>query len=115
MAAGRTGAGGEPAPYRLADAILRARCRRSHRGDARVDSGEQDARGWSGAASVLHRVLASSLAVEPQLHRGRLAEGPHRIEWNGRDDRGRRVAAGIYFVRFEVPGRRMEAKLVKLR
>jgi len=50
-----------------------------------------------------------------QLHRGRLAEGPHHIEWNGRDDGGRRVAAGIYFVRFEASSRRMEAKLVKLR
>jgi hypothetical protein len=49
-----------------------------------------------------------------QLHRGRLAEGPHRIEWNGRDDSGRRVAAGVYFVRFQGPERRMEAKLVKL-
>jgi len=49
-----------------------------------------------------------------ELHRGPLPEGPHRIEWNGRDDRGRRAAAGIYFVRFETAEQRMEAKLVKL-
>jgi hypothetical protein len=49
-----------------------------------------------------------------QLHRGRLGAGPHAIEWNGRDDGSRRVPAGIYFVRFQAPGRTMEAKLVKL-
>jgi hypothetical protein len=49
-----------------------------------------------------------------QLHRGRLAAGPHSFDWNGRDDGGRRAPAGIYFVRFQAPGRRMEAKLVKL-
>jgi sugar lactone lactonase YvrE len=49
-----------------------------------------------------------------QIQRGRLAAGPHAFEWNGRDDGGRRVAAGIYFVRYQTPERRMEAKLVKL-
>jgi hypothetical protein len=48
------------------------------------------------------------------LHRGRLAAGPHAIEWNGRDDGGRRAPAGLYFVRFLTADRRVEAKLVKL-
>ena len=48
------------------------------------------------------------------LARGRLEAGPHQFAWNGRDDDGRRTAGGVYFVRLEVSGRRMEAKLVKL-
>lgn len=49
------------------------------------------------------------------LSRGKLAAGPHRFEWTGRDESGRRAPAGVYFVRFTAPGRSMEAKLVKLR
>ncbi len=48
------------------------------------------------------------------LHRGRLAAGPHQFEWNGRDDRGRRAPAGIYFLLLDVSDRRLAAKLVKL-
>jgi hypothetical protein len=48
------------------------------------------------------------------LHHGRLAAGPHAIEWNGHDDGGRRAPAGLYFVRFQTAERRIEAKLVKL-
>ena len=49
------------------------------------------------------------------LQRGRLVAGMHRFDWNGRDEQGRRVAAGVYFVRLEVTGRHVESKLVKLR
>ena len=48
------------------------------------------------------------------LQRGRLVAGAHRFEWNGRDAEGRRVAAGVYFVRLEATGRHLESKLVKL-
>jgi flagellar hook assembly protein FlgD len=48
------------------------------------------------------------------LHRGPLAAGPHAFEWNGRDQAGRRAAAGVYFVVFDSPGRGLRAKLVKL-
>ena len=48
------------------------------------------------------------------LQRGTLAAGSHRFDWNGRDEQGRRVSAGVYFVRLEVTGRHMESKLVKL-
>ena len=48
------------------------------------------------------------------LQHGRLAEGAHRFEWNGRDDRGRKAPAGVYFVRFDATGRHVESKLVKL-
>ena len=33
------------------------------------------------------------------LHRGALAAGPHLLEWNGTDTRGRTVASGVYLVR----------------
>lgn len=33
------------------------------------------------------------------LHRGALAAGRHRLAWDGRDARGGRVAAGVYYVR----------------
>src|SRR4029079_485697 len=49
------------------------------------------------------------------LHRGTLAAGPHRFDWTGRDHDGRRAPAVVYFVRYQVPGRSMEAKVVKLR
>ena len=49
------------------------------------------------------------------LQRGRLVAGTHRFDWNGRDEQGRRVAAGVYFVRLEATGRHVESKLVKLR
>jgi flagellar hook assembly protein FlgD len=31
------------------------------------------------------------------LERGPLGPGKHRIAWDGRDDRGRPVAPGVYF------------------
>ncbi|RPJ44096.1 MAG: hypothetical protein EHM19_07310, partial [Candidatus Latescibacterota bacterium] len=30
--------------------------------------------------------------------------GPHAVEWNGRDYRGRALPPGVYFVRMEAPG-----------
>lgn len=50
-----------------------------------------------------------------RLSHGRLAAGPHRIEWDGRDGAGRRAPAGIYFVRLESERLRLDAKLVKLK
>ena len=38
------------------------------------------------------------------LQRGSLAAGLHQFEWNGRDDSGRRVPAGVYFVTLDGPG-----------
>ncbi|MFN8588510.1 MAG: LamG-like jellyroll fold domain-containing protein [Candidatus Eisenbacteria bacterium] len=49
------------------------------------------------------------------LHGGTLAAGLHAFEWDGRDADGRRVSAGVYFVRLEQPGRTQNAKLVRLR
>ena len=48
------------------------------------------------------------------LQRGKLAAGSHRFDWNGRDEQGRKVPAGVYFVRLEATGRHLDSKLVKL-
>ena len=38
------------------------------------------------------------------LVRGVEAAGTHRVAWDGRDDRGRVVGSGMYFVRLEFNG-----------
>ena len=48
------------------------------------------------------------------LQRGRLTAGVHHVEWNGRDEHGSRVPAGVYFVRLDGTGLHVESKLVKL-
>jgi hypothetical protein len=47
----------------------------------------------------------------------KLAEGPHAagrhaVRWNGRDPNGRRLPAGVYFVRLELRGQVVSQKLV---
>ena len=41
--------------------------------------------------------------------------GDHAVDWNGRDDAGRRLASGIYLVRFEAAGVREEEKLILIK
>jgi hypothetical protein len=43
-----------------------------------------------------------------------LAAGPHRSAWDGRDDRGLDVPAGVYTVRLEAGGRVLHRKFVRL-
>jgi M6 family metalloprotease-like protein len=38
------------------------------------------------------------------LHRGPIEAGYHDVRWEGRDDKGRSVASGLYFVRLTGPG-----------
>jgi flagellar hook assembly protein FlgD len=35
------------------------------------------------------------------LMRGKPSPGVHRVQWDGRDDRGGQVASGVYFYRLE--------------
>ena len=46
------------------------------------------------------------------LTRGSRAQGPHAVDWDGTDDRGARLAAGIYFVRLESGSLSRKAKVV---
>lgn len=66
------------------------------------------------AAEVSLGVYDLSGRLVRSLQRGKLAAGEHRFDWNGRDDAGRRVAAGIYFVGLDGRGVQVRAKVVKL-
>ena len=48
------------------------------------------------------------------LIRGSLGAGPHRVPWDGRDDSGRRVPSGIYFVTLTAGHHHGQVKLVML-
>lgn len=45
---------------------------------------------------------------------GVLGAGPHTLRWNAQDDAGRRVPAGLYFVRFTTPGLARVARVALL-
>ncbi len=49
-----------------------------------------------------------------RLHAGRLAAGTTRFAWDGRDDGGERVTAGVYFVRVRDQDRSGVAKIVRI-
>jgi len=49
------------------------------------------------------------------LARGNLTAGPRALEWNGRDDQGRTVPAGLYFVALETAGYRAVRPVVVVR
>ena len=45
----------------------------------------------------------------------RVAAGRYAVPWNGRDDRGRPVASGVYFCRLDAPGLRAVRRMVLLK
>jgi hypothetical protein len=47
------------------------------------------------------------------LERGRADAGVHRRSWDGRDERGRQVAAGVYFVRLATPSSARAGRIVR--
>ncbi|MDP6983135.1 MAG: FlgD immunoglobulin-like domain containing protein [Candidatus Latescibacteria bacterium] len=49
------------------------------------------------------------------IRRAQLSAGPHRLQWDGRDDDGRSVATGIYFYRLTTPTRAVARKLLLIR
>ena len=46
-------------------------------------------------------VYSSAGVPERILQRGVQDTGPHQVSWDGRDEQGRRVAAGVYLLRLE--------------
>jgi hypothetical protein len=57
---------------------------------------------------------ASGRAVRT-LARGTAAAGYHSVEWNGRDETGRAVPAGVYFARLQTGGRSLTQRLLRIR
>jgi len=49
------------------------------------------------------------------LAAGTFAAGPHTLTWDGTDDSGRRVGAGIYFIELEAAGVRDTRRVIRLR
>lgn len=49
------------------------------------------------------------------LHRGHLGAGLHRFEWDGRDDDGRPVAAGVYWLTLLAPNLHTEERIMLVR
>ncbi len=67
----------------------------------------------SGQATVaIYNISGQRVAT---IFQGRLSAGSHRFNWEGRDDRGRMLPAGVYFVDLETAGGgRATNKFIKL-
>jgi len=65
------------------------------------------ARGEIGVFDVQGRRVRSLLA-------GELEAGEHAVTWDGRDDRGRRAAAGVYFYVFRADGHNLQKRMMLL-
>ena len=61
------------------------------------------------------RIFDASGRVAKTLVEGSLPAGRHHRSWEGVDDSGRPVAAGIYFVRFDSETDHASIKIVVLR
>ncbi|MBD3162055.1 MAG: hypothetical protein GF346_07145 [Candidatus Eisenbacteria bacterium] len=68
----------------------------------------------SGPATGAIRLYAADGRLVRTIESGRFAAGEHRIPFDGRDDSGRRLAAGGYFLRFETDLVQAAAKMFVL-
>jgi len=65
--------------------------------------------------NILLRVYDVTGRAVRTLQSGRMKPGVYTAQWDGTDDRGREVAHGIYFYRFDAPGFRDVKKAVLVR
>ncbi len=65
-------------------------------------------------ALALHIVDASGRRLR-DLAIGTLMPGPQSIHWDGRDDEGRSLESGIYYVQLRTDGARQRQRLVRIR
>jgi len=65
-------------------------------------------------ARVSLSVYDATGALVRQLRHGNAAAGEYRVNWDGRNDRGRAVPAGAYFCRLDAGDHRATAVLLKL-
>jgi len=58
---------------------------------------------------------ASGRTVRTLVHGEHRGRGPHAVRWDGRNDGGRDVAAGVYFYRLVAGGETLTAKMIFLK
>lgn len=66
------------------------------------------------AGAVLLRLYDAGGRRVRTLVDARLEAGPHELAWDGRDDAGRRLAAGLYFVRLATGGRVDQVRITRV-
>ena len=66
----------------------------------------------TGVRLVMYNLMGQRLRV---LVEGSGQPGPHRIQWDGRDETGRLVPSGVYTYRLEVGGRHITRQLLRHR
>jgi subtilisin family serine protease len=79
----------------------------------RADATIRFTTGSGGPVSIAIYDVAGRLVR--RLGDGPLAPGEHALAWDGRDDQGRAVAAGVYLIRIAVPGGTATHKLLLAR
>ena len=61
------------------------------------------------------RVYDTHGRLVSRVFEGPLSAGAHSFEWNGRDDKGREVPSGVYFLKFDGGTKSLSRKVVLLR
>lgn len=69
---------------------------------------------WSGRWRIFDPDLLAAGRLVRRLYEGPLPEGVHALEWDGRDEEGRRVAAGVYHLRLREDGRTLSHRAIRL-
>ncbi len=67
-------------------------------------TGPREQRILDGRVKLRLRTATRSDKLVRRLEDGIRSAGPHAVTWNGTDDRGRAVPAGVYFVRLSANG-----------
>jgi hypothetical protein len=67
------------------------------------------------SSPVSLRIYDARGSLVRTLHNEVLSVGLHHTEWNGRDNSGRAVATGVYFVRLETRHQRVTHKVVMIK
>jgi hypothetical protein len=71
---------------------------------------------WLPAPSAVRLTVVDVTGAQVRsLAEAAFAGGMHEVAWDGRDDRGRRLAPGVYTLRLEASGKHRTEKLVLLR